>query len=184
MDIGDETMTKKPAPVPKGFRTVTPFLNVPSVADAAAFYGAAFDAEILSLSDDVAPDFAEIRIGNSVVLLAAEDLLAGRCAPLRLGGTAVSQHIYIEDVDAAFAQAVAAGAGVLAPLEETFWGDRSGVLIDPFGHVWSMATRVEAVSRGEVAERHAALCAPVPVVETVEEIAEVPAEASNAPDTD
>jgi PhnB protein len=141
------------APIPPGYASVTPYLIVHGAAKAIDFYQRAFGAVELFRLDG--PDgtlaHAEIRIGNSPVMLA--DGTSGYPDPLTLGGSSVSFMIYVPDVDAAFARAIAAGATVKRPVADQFYGDRTGTLADPFGHVWSLATHVEDVAPEEMDRR-------------------------------
>ncbi|MEO8346752.1 MAG: VOC family protein [Betaproteobacteria bacterium] len=148
------------APIPAGYATVTPYLVVHDAKKAIDFYQRAFGAVELFRLDG--PDdgiaHAEIKIGNSPVMLA--ESMGGYPDPLTLGGSSVSFMIYVPDVDAAFARAVAAGATVKRPVADQFYGDRTGTLADPFGHVWSLATHVEDVSREEMDRRFQELLKP------------------------
>ena len=140
-------------PVPTNYASVTPYLIVRDAKNAIDFYQRAFGAvEMFRLDgpDDTIAH-AEIKIGNSPVMLA--ESMGGYPDPLTLGGSSVSFMIYVPDVDAAFARAVAAGATVKRPVADQFYGDRTGTLADPFGHVWSLATHVEDVSREEMDRR-------------------------------
>jgi PhnB protein len=100
---------------------------------------------------------AEIEIGDSCVMLADEHPAIGAKAPAAFGGSPVSLHLYVPDVDATIARAVAAGATVKNPVEDKFYGDRSGSLVDPFGHIWHIATHIEDVTEEEIGRRMAAL---------------------------
>jgi PhnB protein len=141
------------APIPAGYASVTPYLIVRGAAKAIDFYQRAFGAvELFRLdSPDGTLAHAEIKIGNSPVMLA--DGMSGYPDPLTLGGSSVSFMIYVPDVDAAFARAIAAGATVKRPVADQFYGDRTGTLADPFGHVWSLATHVEDVAPEEMDRR-------------------------------
>jgi PhnB protein len=141
------------APIPPGYASVTPYLIVRGAAKAIDFYQRAFGAvELFRLdSPDGTLGHAEIRIGNSPIMLA--DGMGGYPDPLTLGGSSVSFMLYVPDVDAAFARAIAAGATVKRPVADQFYGDRTGTLADPFGHVWSLATHVEDVSPQEMDRR-------------------------------
>ena len=141
------------APVPPGYASVTPYLIVHDAAKAIDFYQRAFGAvELFRLAGpDGTIGHAEIRIGHSPVMLA--DGMGGYPDPLTLGGSSVSFMLYVPDVDAAFARAIAAGATVKRPVADQFYGDRTGTLADPFGHVWSLATHVEDVSPQEMDRR-------------------------------
>ena len=150
-----ETPMNVPAQ-PPGYHSVTPYLAVRGAAQAIDFYARAFGAtELMRLPMGGLIGHAEIRIGDSVVMLADE--MEGHAGPQTLGGTPVSLMIYTDDADATFARAVAAGATVKRPVENQFYGDRSGVLVDPYGHVWSIATHVEDVPPEEIARRLAAM---------------------------
>ena len=144
------------APIPAGYHSVTPYLVLRDAAAAMEFYKKAFGAtELYRLAG---PDgkvvHGEIRIGDSPVMLGEAD---GRLSRSRtaLGGTPVSLMIYVPDVDRMFAQALAAGAKEQRPVADQFYGDRSGTLVDPFGHVWSLATHVEDVPPEEIDRRFA-----------------------------
>ena len=148
------------APIPAGYASVTPYLIVRGAAKAIDFYQRAFGAvELFRLdSPDGTLAHAEIKIGNSPVMLA--DGTSGYPDPLTLGGSSVSFMIYVPDVDAAFARAIAAGATVKRPVADQFYGDRTGTLADPFGHVWSLATHVEDVAPEEMDCRLKAMMKP------------------------
>jgi PhnB protein len=141
--------------VPAGYHTATPYLILDDESRAIEFYRQAFDAEELDRYD--APGgrigHAEIRVGDSIIMLADEYPDMGYRSPQAIGGTPVSIMLYVEDVDAQFERAVAAGAKVRRPLADQFYGDRVGTLEDPFGHVWTIATRVEDLSHGEIMRR-------------------------------
>lgn len=142
-----------------GYHAITPYLVVRKAADAIAFYARAFGAsEIMRLPmPDGRLGHAEIRIGDSVVMPADEFPEQGVVGPETLGNTTASLLVYVEDVDAAFAKALAAGATELYPLRDQFYGDRNGTLRDPFGHKWTLATHKEDVSEEEMQRRMAAL---------------------------
>jgi PhnB protein len=152
-------MSPKPRPVPEGYATVTPYLITESAARAIEFYVKAFGAMELMRFVDAGGKIghAEVRIGDSRVMLADEFPDHGARSPKSLGGTPVFIHLYVEDVDALAARAAAAGAKVVRPVENQFYGDRSTTLEDPFGHVWNVATHVEDVSEEELKRRSAAL---------------------------
>jgi PhnB protein len=141
---------------PPGYHSVTPYLIVRGAAKALDFYARAFGAkEKFRLPMGEVIGHAEIVIGDSHVMLADE--MEGNPGPQALGGTPVSLMIYTKDVDAMFARAIAAGATQKRPVGDQFYGDRTGVLVDPFGHVWSIATHVEDVPQDEIERRLAAL---------------------------
>ncbi|WP_296950017.1 VOC family protein [uncultured Massilia sp.] len=135
-------MTDAVNPIPEGFRTVTPHLVCEGAAEALAFYARAFGA--VELGRMPGPDgkimHAEMRIGDSRIMLADDFPEYGSRGPKALGGSTVAIHLYVPDADAAWAQALAAGATPVMPLEDAFWGDRYGQVVDPFGHRWSIAT--------------------------------------------
>lgn len=148
-------MTDKVKPIPDGFHTVTPHLVVKGASEAIDWYAKAYGAEEIERMP--APDgdrlmHAMIRIGDSFIMLMDEVPVCGLQGPKLLGGTSVTINLYVEDVDAVFEQAVAAGAEVAMPVADMFWGDRYGKLTDPFGHSWSIATHIRDVSPEEMAE--------------------------------
>lgn len=139
--------------VPEGFHSITPYLTVNNAAAAIDFYKRAFEAR--ETSRLYGPDKkniinAELKIGDSKVLLSDEFPHEGSRSPSSIGGTAVTLHIYTEDVERVFNQAVSAGATVVMPLMDAFWGDRYGQLKDPFGHIWSIATHQQDLSQQEI----------------------------------
>jgi PhnB protein len=138
--------------IPPGYHSVTPAIIVRRAAEAIEFYKRAFGAQEVSRMDG--PDgtimHAEIRIGDSIVMLGEENEQWGTRSPLSLEGASGSLHIYVDDADASFDRAVRAGATVRYPLENAFWGDRYGKVTDPFGHEWGIATRVRNLSDAEV----------------------------------
>jgi uncharacterized glyoxalase superfamily protein PhnB len=139
-------------PIPDGMHTVTPHLVCAGAAAAIEFYKKAFDATELSRvpSEDGKLMHASVRIGDSVVMLNEEMPGWGSFGPKSLKGSAVTIHLYVENADAVFEQAVAAGAKVTMPLDDMFWGDRYGKVEDPFGHQWSIGTHVRDVSPEEM----------------------------------
>ena len=146
-------------PIPDGYHSVTPYLSINGAAKAIAFYKRAFGAtELFRLA---APGgeigHAEIKIGNSAIMLADPYETGAFRNPQSLGGSSVGLHVYVEDVDSMFAQAVQAGAKVVRPLEDQFYGDRSATLEDPFGHVWFLSTRKEDLTPEEINKRAEAL---------------------------
>jgi PhnB protein len=145
--------------IPDGYHAVTPYLIVRGGAAAIDFYRAALGAEELFRIDMGGGKLghAEIRIGDSVVMLADEHPEMGCKAPSAYGGTPVSLTLYVEDVDARVRRAVEAGAKLLRPVQDQFYGDRSGTVLDPFGHVWTIATHKEDLSPDEIARRAEAL---------------------------
>jgi PhnB protein len=157
-------MASKVKPVPEGYHTVTPYLSIKGTAKALTFYKTAFGAEeLVKMSmPDGRIGHAELQIGDSRFMLADENEMADRVvqSPPTLGASSVSLLLYVPDVDARFKKAVDAGAKVKRPVADQFYGDRSGVLEDPFGHVWTIATHVEDVSAEEMKKRMAAMPAP------------------------
>ena len=146
-------------PIPDGYHTLTPYLSIKGAAAAIEFYKKAFNAvELMRL---VGPNgtigHAEIRIGNSPIMLADEHPPMNFLSPKTIGGSPVLLHLYVDDSDKMFAQAVAAGATVLRALNTQFYGDRSGTILDPYGHMWSLSTHVEDVSAEEIERRAAAM---------------------------
>ena len=150
----------KPKPIPEGYHTATPYLIVQGAAQALDFYKSAFNAvETMRMP---APGgkvgHAEIRIGNSPIMLADEHPEMGYVGPQALGGTPVSLMLYVEDADAVFAKATAQGASVVKPMQNQFYGDRSGTVKDPFGHVWTVATHIEDLTPEEIQKRMPSGC--------------------------
>ena len=139
-------------PIPEGFHSLTPMIVCKGALEAIDFYKRAFGAE--ELSRLVAPNgsllHASLRIGNSVLMLTEECAPMGARDPRGLGGSPVTIHLSVEDADAAFARAAAAGVTVIMPVAEMFWGARYGVFKDPYGHSWSVATQVKALSPEEI----------------------------------
>lgn len=148
---------KKVAPIPAGYYTVTPYLVCREAAKAIEFYKKALDAKekLRMPAPDGSIAHAELKIGNSVVMLGDENPAMGATAPQTVGGTASGLFIYTANVDKAFAKAIAAGAKAEQPPTDMFWGDRYAKFSDPFGHKWSMATHVEDLSPKEMAKRGA-----------------------------
>jgi PhnB protein len=144
-------------PIPDGYHSVTPYLIVDDAAGALAFYKKAFGA--VELMRMPAPGgkigHAEIRIGDSPVMLADEFPNMNQKSPRALGGSPISLMVYVEDVDARVTQAVAAGAKLVRPVANQFYGDRTGGVDDPFGYHWYLATHVEDVPPDELEKRAA-----------------------------
>lgn len=149
------TPQKKVNPIPADYAGITPYLSVKGAAAAIEFYKKAFGAtELMRLpGPDETLGHAEIKIGDALVMLADEYPDYGNLSPKTFGGSSVRLHMYVEDVDAFFERAVAAGAKVLLPVADQFYGDRSGRLEDPFGHVWLVSTHVEDVTPEECERR-------------------------------
>jgi uncharacterized glyoxalase superfamily protein PhnB len=145
-------------PIPLGEHSVTPYLTVNNGSEAIEFYKKAFKAE--ELFRETMPDgnllHARMRIGDSIVRLSDEFPGSSQKSPASLGATTVTLHIYTENVYGLWQQAVEAGAKVVLPLDNQFWGERYGMLVDPFGHQWSMSMPIE-MSSDEMAERRKAV---------------------------
>ena len=146
-------------PIPVGYHNITPYLIVRNAAAAIDFYKQAFNAvELMRFPGPGGKIMhAEVKIGDSPVMLADEMPEEGHVGPQTLGGVGVSMMLYVEDVDTRFAQAIAAGATIKRPVQDQFYGDRNGTLVDPFGHVWSIGTHKEDVPMEEMQRRMAKL---------------------------
>lgn len=145
-------------PIPDGYPQIAPYLCVDGAEAAIEFYGTVFGAKERMRMDG--PDgrigHAELEIGTGIVMLADEFPELGVRGPKSIGGSPVTVNVYVEDVDAVFARALAAGATEERPLENQFYGDRSGGFVDPFGHRWHVATHIEDVDPEEMVRRAAA----------------------------
>jgi len=152
-------MAKTVNPIPDGYHTVTPYLIIKGAAGALDFYKKAFSAtEIMRFAGpDGRIGHAEIKIGDSAVMLADEFPDMGFRSPQSLGGSPVSILLYVEDVDKFSKQATASGAKVIRPVQDQFYGDRSGTFSDPFGHIWTIATHKEDIAPEELQKRAAAV---------------------------
>ena len=144
-------------PIPEGYHSITPYLIADDAAGAIEFYKKAFGAsELMRMA---APGgrvgHAELRIGDSRIMLADEFPEMGARSPKAVGGSPVSLHLYVEDVDATVRQAIAAGAREIRPVKDQFYGDRLGTVEDPFGHVWHISTHKEDVPADELKRRAA-----------------------------
>jgi PhnB protein len=148
-------MAAKVKPIRDGHRTVTPYLAIKNAAEALEFYKKGFGAveRYKLLLPDGRVGHAEIQLGDSIVMLSDEFPEYGGKAPETLGGSPVNIHLYVEDVDAFFERALAAGAHARKPVMDQFYGDRSGQLEDPFGHLWWVATHTEDVAPEEMQKR-------------------------------
>jgi PhnB protein len=139
--------------IPEGYHSITPYLVVNDASKAIDFYKSAFgDKETCRHHgpDGKSIMNAELKIGDSIILLSDEFPHGGCRLPKSIGGTAVMLHIYTEDVDKVFNQAIPAGATIVMPVMDAFWGDRYGQLSDPFGYIWSIATHKQDLSREEI----------------------------------
>ncbi len=149
-------MKRDVKPIPEEYRPITPFLTVRDAARVIDFYKEAFGAQ--ERSRMLTPDgkwvaHVELMIGDSVFML-SDEMPGQECeSPQSLGGTTVGFYLYVDDVDAAFDRAVAAGATAKRPVQDMFWGDRTGEVFDPAGHLWTLASHVEDLSPEEIAER-------------------------------
>jgi len=146
-------------PIPDGFHTITPYLIVNDAAKAIDYYRKALGAEEVSRHEDEQGGVrhAEIRIGDSMIMLTEETPAWPEWkGPLSRGGTPVHLYVYVSDADRVFQQAIEAGANELMPMQDQAYGDRSGGLTDPFGHVWYVATHVEDVTPEEMKRREEA----------------------------
>jgi PhnB protein len=149
-------------PIPDGYHSVTPYLIVKGASRAIDFYKKSFGAEEIMRfpGPNNTIGHAELRIGDSVVMLADPQPQGMYSSPETYGGSPVSLMIYVPDVDKTFKQAIANGAKQTRAVENQFYGDRSGNLVDPFGHIWTVSTHVEDVSAEEVGRRMAAMPKP------------------------
>jgi PhnB protein len=145
-------------PMPDGYHNMTPYLIVNGAAKAIEFYTKVFGAteKMRMPSPGGKVGHAELTLGDSMIMLADEHPEIGARAPSAYGGSAVSLMVYVPDVDATVATATAAGAKIVRPVDNQFYGDRMGTIADPFGHQWHVATHVEDVPPGELAKRAAA----------------------------
>lgn len=146
-------MAKAKKAVPEGYHTITPILTFDNAVKAIDWYKSALDAEEISraLGPDGKVMHAELRIGDSRMML--HDAMMGKKGPKALGGSPAGLWIYVEDCDALFNRAVAAGAQITMPMGDQFWGDRCGTFTDPHGYDWSIATRKEDLTREEIEQR-------------------------------
>lgn len=143
-------------PIPEGYHSVTPYLICSGAAGAIDFYVKVFGAtEVMRLDHGGKIGHAEVKIGDSHVMLADEFPEMGAKGPLSLGGTPVGICLYVVDVDEVFQRAVDAGAKVERPVQDQFYGDRSGTIIDPFGHKWTIATHKEDLTPEQINQRMA-----------------------------
>lgn len=142
----------RPHPIPIDMQTVTPHIVCAGAKGAIEFYKQAFNALELARLEGKNGKLmhAMIQIGDSKIMIADEYVEWGSIGPLTLKGSPVTLHCYVENADQAFAQAIAAGATVKMPLADMFWGDRYGILVDPYGHHWAIATHIRDVSMEEL----------------------------------
>ncbi len=153
-------MTVKAIPLPEGCPALMPYLIVRRAAEAIAFYKQVFGAvESMRLNAlDGSIGHAEVKIGDAMIMLSEENPAWGSQSPEALGGSPVTLFIYVPDVDATFADAIKAGAKELMPVKDQFWGDRTGQIIDPFGHRWHIGTHIEDVDPNDMERRMAEAC--------------------------
>lgn len=146
-------------PVPDGFGTLTPHITVKGAKKAIEFYKKAFGAEemVIHGMPDGTVMHASLRIGDSVLMLNDEFPQMGAKGPQSLGGTPVTLHLFVQDVDKAFDRALQAGAKTVMPVADQFWGDRYGIVTDPFGHQWSIATHKRDVTSEELQKAMASM---------------------------
>jgi PhnB protein len=152
----EKTMLNNAKPIPDGYHAITPYLFIKDAAKAIEFYKQALGATErmrLSMPGGNQIGHAELAIGDSVIMLSDECPDMSARGPESLGGSPVALHVYVEDVDAVVQRAVAAGATLTQPVEDKFYGDRTGGITDPFGHLWYIATHTEDVSPEEVNRR-------------------------------
>lgn len=157
------TTHNKTQPMPKGYHTLLPYINIKGAAEAIEFYKKAFGAKEIGriIMPDGSIGHAEIEIGDSKIMIAEENAQWGNKSPQTLGGSPVCLCLYVKDVDAIFSKALNAGAKVSGEMEvkDQFYGDRTGTLTDPFGHQWSIMTHIEDVSFEEMQRRSDAMFA-------------------------
>lgn len=151
-------------PIPDGYHTLTPYLIAKNTAAALEFYHQAFGAsELYRLT---APDgsivHAQFKIGDSIFMISEENPQCYNTSPASLGGSPVKLYLFVNDVDSTFSSAMHAGATEITPPTDHFWGDRMGAVVDPYGHIWLIATRIENVAPGEYQSRMNAFFATLP----------------------
>lgn len=142
-------------PIPDGYHSITPYLMIKNANSAIEFYKKAFNAQELFRMNgtDETIAHAELRIGDSVFMLSDEYPEMNYLSPQSIGASPFFMHLYVQDVDAVFDKAIAAGGTVLKPVEDQFYGDRSGTIKDPFGHLWSIATHKNDVPLDEIKKK-------------------------------
>ncbi len=147
-------------PIPEGYHSLTPYLVVDGAAQALEYYKQAFGAtELFKMEHEGKIAHAEMKIGDSPFMLSDEHPEQGFKGPKSLGGSAVGLMIYVEDCDAVFKKAIEAGGAETKPVQDQFYGDRSGSIKDPFGHIWTISTHKEDVTPEEIDKRLAAMAA-------------------------
>jgi uncharacterized glyoxalase superfamily protein PhnB len=157
----EDSMEKSVKAIPESYHTITPNITVRDAANALEFYQKAFGAEEVNRMPGPGGKImhAEFRIGDSRVMIADEMPEMGNKGPKAYGGSPVSFYVYVNNVDASWKRAVGAGAKVLMPLDNMFWGDRTGRLEDPFGHTWTLAQHIKDVTPAEMKAGHEAFAA-------------------------
>jgi PhnB protein len=148
-------MAAKVRPIPEGFHSITPHITVHDAAGAIDFYKKAFGAQEMArmpMPDGGKLMHAMIKIGDSYIMMVDEFPEMKCLGPRTIGGSPVTLHLYVDNVDAAFKRAVDAGCTADMPVEDMFWGDRYGKVVDPYGHHWSLATHIKDASEKEIAE--------------------------------
>lgn len=143
-------------PIPDGYHSITPYLMIKNATSAIEFYKKAFDAqELFRMNGPEGKTIAhaELKIGDSVFMLSDEYPEMNYLSPQSIGGSPFFMHVYVQDVDTVFNQAISAGGTVLKPVEDQFYGDRTGTLKDPFGHLWSIATHKKDISIDEIKKK-------------------------------
>ena len=149
---------KKVLAVPKGYNTVIPYLMVNEASKAINFYKKVFSAkEVMRIEHSGQVGHAELKIGDTRIMLADECPDSNAHSPEKLGGSSVAIHLYLKDVDNVVTRALSAGAKLIRPVEDRFYGDRSGTVEDPHGHIWHISSRVENVSSAKIKKRAAEL---------------------------
>ncbi len=167
-------MARKINSMPKGYHTATPVLVVKNADAAIEYYSSVFGAKELSRTvagDGVTILRAELKIGNSIILVNDEMPDYGILSPLSLGGTSTAVQLYLSNVDAVWQRALDAEITVILPLEDAFWGERTAKVIDPFGHVWVLSRQTEVVSKQEIENRAHALYGMIPAEEMTVDLA-------------
>ncbi len=153
-------MARKINAMPKGYHTATPMLVVKNASAAIEYYSSVFGAKELSRTyadDGVTILRAELKIGNSIIQVSDEMPAYGILSPISLGGTATAVQLYLSNIDKIWQRAVDAEITIILPLEDTYWGERTGKIIDAFGHVWVLSRQTEVLSQKEIAKRAQAL---------------------------
>ncbi len=166
-------MARKTNSTPKGYHTATPVLVIQNAPAAIDYYTSVFGAKELSrtfASDGITIARAELKIGNSIIHVNDEMPAYGILSPLSLGGAANAVQLYLSNVDDVWQRAIEADVTVVLPLENTYWGERTGKIIDPFGHVWILSRQTEILSKDEIAKRAQALFASVKTTEPTPEL--------------